>query len=439
MSEALRRIVREGLYLFVALLIAALGVGSTVHLAGFQFEMPDPSEMSGIPLPSGDLPNGAVSVRVIRGQLANNVIDHPVELVGADETVTVSTDEFGRAQFTGVPGGTLVRAVTDVDGRRIESQPFPVPTTGGIRVMLVAPEEGSETPAAESAAASAGAGVGAGPTGAGPTGAGPTGAGPAGAGTVGSGPVAFGGETRFIVELGEDNLEMYYLLDIMNPGATAVTPETPIIFDLPSDAVASTILQGSSPQARLNGQRIEVTGPLQPGVTHLEVAYFLPYGNGNVTVSQQLPAALSQLSLLAQKHGGAELSSPQIQNRREMVSQGRTYIVANGPGLTAGSTLTLSLTGLPHHSTLPSTIAVILVLSIMGVGFWVAMGPGDPSEGARRRKLEAKRDMLFGTLVRIEEERRDGAIDEARYAGRRRELIAQLERVYRDLDNPRAA
>jgi hypothetical protein len=49
--------------------------------------------------------------------------------------------------------------------------------------------------------------------------------------------------------------------------------------------------------------------------------------------------------------------------------------------------------------------------------------------------------MLFETLVQIETQRRAGSLDAARYAVRRRELIAQLERVYRSLDtpNPRAA
>ena len=40
--------------------------------------MPDPREMSGIPLPSRDLPAGTVAVRVIRGTFANNVSGVPV-------------------------------------------------------------------------------------------------------------------------------------------------------------------------------------------------------------------------------------------------------------------------------------------------------------------------------------------------------------------------
>src|SRR5437016_712522 len=50
-----------------------------------QFQMPDPKQMAGIPRPVTDLPNGTVSVRLIRGQLSNNITNFPVELhVGSD-------------------------------------------------------------------------------------------------------------------------------------------------------------------------------------------------------------------------------------------------------------------------------------------------------------------------------------------------------------------
>ena len=48
------------------------------------FAMPDPKQMSGIPRPVDDLPNGAISVRLIRGSLSNNIIGHPVDLLPDD-------------------------------------------------------------------------------------------------------------------------------------------------------------------------------------------------------------------------------------------------------------------------------------------------------------------------------------------------------------------
>lgn len=386
---------------------AVLGVvamtwsGSTVRVAA-QVEMPALTEMSGIPLPTSDLDDGVISVRLIRGQLSDNVTDHPVELHGAGDVRTARTDEAGRAQFVGVPAGSSVHAIAEVDGQRLESQVFPAPVRGGVRIMLVAVD------AAEA------------------SGAEPLPARP--------GSVAFGGESRFVLELGEDNLEVYYLLDIANGGAGPIAPDAPVRLDLPGAATGVTLLQGSTTQARLLGSQVVVEGPFQSGLTHLELAYFLPYGSGDVTVAQPLPIGLTQLSVVAQRPEGMQLESAQLTTRRDANTQGRSYIVATGPGLDAGATLRLELSGLPHHSPVPRTMALVAALAVLVVGFWAAFSPPDGAEGPRLQKLEARRETLFAALMRLEEERRQGGLDDARYAARRGELIAQLERVYRSLD-----
>src|SRR5438445_8242601 len=122
-----------------------------------QFQMPDAKEMSGIPRPVDDLPNGAISVRLIRGQLSNNIVNHPVELHAGDKVLTVKTDDAGRAQFNDVPPGSTVRASADVDGEHLVSREFPAPTRGGIRLMLVATD--TSKPAAPSNAVPAPTGV----------------------------------------------------------------------------------------------------------------------------------------------------------------------------------------------------------------------------------------------------------------------------------------
>ena len=111
-----------------------------------QFQMPDPKQMSGIPRPVDDLPNGAVSVRLIRGELSNNIADHPVELHVGSKVITVKTDEGGRAQFDDLTPGATVKAVAVVDGERLESQEFPAPAQGGIRLMLVATDKSERRP-----------------------------------------------------------------------------------------------------------------------------------------------------------------------------------------------------------------------------------------------------------------------------------------------------
>jgi len=60
--------------------------------------------------------------------------------------------------------------------------------------------------------------------------------------------------------------------------------------------------------------------------------------------------------------------------------------------------------------------------------------PSPTADAARVKQLTSKREKLFNELVRLEQQRRAGHLDAAKYAERRPALIAQLERVYRDLD-----
>ena len=51
--------------------------------------------MAGIPRPVTDLPAGHVSVRLIRGQLSNNIQGHPVEMHAGGKVVTVRPTRTG--------------------------------------------------------------------------------------------------------------------------------------------------------------------------------------------------------------------------------------------------------------------------------------------------------------------------------------------------------
>jgi len=100
-----------------------------------QFQMPDPKQMSGIPRPVDDLPNGAVSVRLIRGSLSNNLTGHPVDLHVGSKVLTVKTDENGRAEFKDFISGTagaMVKATAEVDGESLTAEEF-----GSFFVLLV--------------------------------------------------------------------------------------------------------------------------------------------------------------------------------------------------------------------------------------------------------------------------------------------------------------
>jgi hypothetical protein len=385
----------------LALLFAVL---TFVTPALAQFQMPDPKEMAGIPRPVSDLADGRVSVRLIRGQLSNNIQGHPVELHAGGKVLTVKTDENGRAEFGGVAAGTNVKAVSVVDGERLESQEFPWPGQGGIRVMLVATIKGGA---------------------------------PAPLFQPQTGNVAFGDQTRVILEVADDVLQIYYVLDIQNGARTPVNPPQALIIDMPRGAQGTAVLEGG-PQAVAIGDRVTVKGPFAPGPTPVQVAYQMLPSNGELSLTQTLPVPVSSVAVLMKKIGDMTLASPQLPALQEREFDGEKYILAQGSALAAGSTLTLNISGLPHHSPQPRRIALVLALVMLGGGFWAATrAPSPKGNAARVKQLTGKREKAFNELVRLELQRRTGSIDAPRYAERRQTLIAQLERVYRDLDAER--
>lgn len=394
-----------------ALLTLVCVTGAWLPLAA---QMPDPKQMSGVPLPVGDLPPGTVTVRVVRGTMTNVVAGQRVDLIGPAPT-SAKTNDAGRAEFTGLQPGTRVRASATVDGEYLESQEFAVPPNGGVRVALVAaasagqgqPGSGSQAPQA-----------------------------PAQIGTV-----VLGQQSRFIFEMGDEVLNSFAVLEIVNAGGAPVQTAQPVIFELPPEARGAGLLEGSTPQASLVDKRVIVRGPFAPGTTSVQFGYSLPISGASLTVEQALPLPLGQVSVMAQKVGDMQLQSPQIAEHRDMPLQGETFIVGKGPAIPAGQVISFAFTGLPHQPVWPRNLALALAAAVLGAGIWLSMrrGSGQQTDDGRRKRLDARRDRLFAELLSIEEQHREQTIDPERYAARRSELLSALERVYAQLDDEAAA
>ncbi len=104
-----------------------------------------PADAVGKPLPDASMRDGTVMVRVVAGDRNLPVTGTEVTLTmtpasgtGAPTTQVARTDAEGRATFTDVPEAIRVKLTTvGTDGTTIVgSQQFPMPQTGGIRVML---------------------------------------------------------------------------------------------------------------------------------------------------------------------------------------------------------------------------------------------------------------------------------------------------------------
>jgi hypothetical protein len=371
-------------------------------------QMPDPSQMAGRPLPAPELPAGTVSVRLVRERMGNNIVNHPVTLKAADRSLAGTTDQQGRALFGDVPPGTPVTVEAVVDGETLRSQEFAVPGTGGTRVALIAGLEAAaarERTEAEAAAKQ-----------------------PARPGVV-----VFGGETRIILEFQDDNLQVFYLLDIVNSARTPIDVGQPLVIELPADAAGAGTMDGSSKLAAVQGDRIRITGPFPPGTTSVQVGYRLPYSGDRVSLEQRWPAAIEQLFVAAEKLAGLQISSPHFAKQQEAQAGGTPFLMATGGRINAGETLVLNLSGLPRRSTLLRDAGIGIGLLVLAVGLWAGIS-GGRAHGGQPTQLAQRKEKLFADLVALEEQHRRGRIDEGRYSGRRQSLVAQLERIMGELD-----
>lgn len=388
------------------LILCVLSVLCGVREAATQVQMPDPKQMSGIPRPDGQMQAGAISVRLIRGDLSNNITGHPVELHAGDKVQTLKTDEAGRVEFTGLPAGTNVKAVAVVDGERLESQEFPVQAEGGIRLMLVATDKEKERQKAADAKLPPIAGQ-----------------------------VVIGGDSRIVIEPSDESLSVYYILDIVNTARAPVNPPTPFVFDMPRGSSGTAVLQGSSPLATSKGNQVLIAGPFPSGTTSVQVGTQLPIGGDTVAISQTFPATLESLVVVAKKAGDMKLSSPQIERQQDAAVEGAGVIVGAGGTIPAGQPISLTLAGLPHYSNVPRRFALTLAVLVTLAGLWGAMRTPDQStRTSERKRLIARREKLFQDLVRLEHDHKRGKTDPRRHAVRREELVASLEHIYGALD-----
>jgi hypothetical protein len=398
--ESGARFCRECGARLMALVLAVLCWAVPVR-AQPEMQMPNLTQMSGIPRVVDNLPDGSISVRLVRGDLSRNLVAHPVQLRVDGRLQGASTDAGGRAEFRGIPPGTPVTVLADVDGEHLESEEFPAPLKGGIRVLLVA---GAREP------------------------------GEAPGGTSTGGSVSFGGDTRIVVDFGEDGLVVYYLLDVVNKAQEPVAPERPVVIETPAGARGTTLME-KPPGASVEGRRVTLSGPFKPGLTRASLSYGLPYSAAALSITQPIPIALDSPTVMMRKLGDANLTSPQLSGRQEGEFGGHQYLVCIGPGITAGAALRLDLTGLPHGSRGPWVTAFTLAGLVFAVGLWGAFRkrPG-VTGGARARELRERRERAFSDLVSLEEQHRAGTVEAARYRTRRAALVSQLEQIHGQLD-----
>lgn len=362
-------------------------------------QMPDLAQMSGVPLPTGEMPDGTVSVRVVRDTLGNNQTGVTVTLTGDGVSASAVTDAEGRAIFSGLPAGASIRATATTQGDAASSQPFAVPSQGGVRLILALGLGGGDGASAAPPAATA---------------------------PAVPGRVVLGTQTRTIVEIMDAGLEVFHVFEIANIAEGPVDVGPPIEFAMPEGAQTVTLLDGSTPQARVFDSKLVIAGPFAPGRTMAQVAYRISHAGPTATVALPVPLPMIQTNLIVRVIGATRVVAPVLQQSRTAEVEGRTYWTGTGPGLGAGDTLTIRLEGLPFHPRWPRYTALTVAGLIVLVGIWLAfVRPVDPTQ--RIAELDARRRQLLDEVQGLGE----GA------DARRAVLMDELEGVYAMLDAER--
>ena len=389
----------------------ALGVAMTLTITSViaAQDMPDPSLIHGRAIPASELADGVVTVRLVREAIGNNIPGQQVQLTVAGRTRTANTDDQGRAEFTNLPRGEEARAEATVDGEALTSQPFRVPTNGGLRVILVAgiakAAERKKLAEAEAAAEPPVKGV-----------------------------VVFGSNTRVLGQFREDTLEIYYVLEILNTARARVDIGGPLTIAFPRGAQGATALEGSSPSAEVSPDRVVIKGPFASGSTLVQVAFRMPYESSDLTLEQTWPAALQQVTVGVEKVNDLSISSPQFTSAQDVTAEaGDVFVLGRGPALPAGGKTVVTISNLPVHSKVPRYVTLSLAGLLGIVGVWLAVAKGSGHDEARQT-LVKRRDTLLSQLEQLESKRRAGTVEPQNYSTRRQRIYAELERIYGELD-----
>jgi hypothetical protein len=242
-----------------------------------------------------------------------------------------------------------------------------------------------------------------------------------------------GTQFRTIVDFANEKLEVFHIFEFVNAAAGPVSVPEPLKIAMPPEAEQVSLLDGSTPQARVFERQLVVAGPFASGRTVAQVAYRLPITGPRLAIPLTLPVASMATNVIVRRLGDTRLAAPALPQSREADADGKKYFTGTGPGLKAGETLTLVVEGLPFHPTWPRYTALTIAGLIVVAGLWLMFGmPVDPS--LRIAQLEARRSDLLSRLQRLEHAGEPASED---LREERDAVLRDLEGVYALLDAER--
>jgi hypothetical protein len=177
------------------------------------------------------------------------------------------------------------------------------------------------------------------------------------------------------------------------------------VIELPPDAKGAGTMEGSSPLAVVQGNRILHRRTLSAGDDVGATRYRFPYSGAQASIVQKWPAAIEQLLVAAEKVGSLQIASPQFDRpAQESQAGGAPFLMASGGRVNAGETVTINLSGLPFHNRTLRNVGVGLGIVILAVGLWMGTRSRS-SQTTQTKQLLQRKEKLFGELVQLGWER----------------------------------
>jgi len=327
------------------------------------------------------------------------------------------TDASGVARFSGLPhgDGSGYAGVVEWHGMRLGTAPFPMPDAGGARAEIRALSRTTDPSVM----------------------------------TIGEGG-------RVIIQMREDTLQFLEMLPLENTSDKIFDPGPGAVeIPLPKGFVGAEAQESDRTIDVRQNHGMAVHGVFTPrrsiaGTTpknagqEVVFGFVLPYHGDTRAFAQPMPNGMGAGTLITEQVTGLTVTGPGIGARQARELSGRKYWVMPIEPIPPGGTLSFTMTGLPSTDSTGRNVAGGLALALVASAFVFgrrprASGPAGGGEETRDRLIE-RREATFGELLALERSSR--AAGAPAPAEARKQLVARLEQIYRDLaalDERRAA
>jgi hypothetical protein len=206
---------------------------------------------------------------------------------------------------------------------------------------------------------------------------------------------------------------------------------------LAENALSAQTLPGGAASVAVDASRpgppaLVWKGPIPPGDNELRVGFVLQH-QGELKFRQEIAQPFEGLRVVMEKLPGVKLEH--VKDPEDRKWQGRDLILAEVLVPSVGNVMEIDLSGLPADLLLLRYLAGALAVAIALCFTLIAIygkAETDRAVEKRRQKLEQKRDALLADLVTAEQRESEGS--KPAKARPREKLVADLEQIYRHLD-----